>query len=638
MRYLVIAAVCVFALATGAPVRAVPLEAYGDLPSLEHVAISPDGSKIAYVGEVQSDRFVIVLRLTGGLVAGLKVGDLKIRSLQWADEGHVIITSSLTAHAEGLIGPRSEYYEATVFDLETKRQENLMAHADENSMNTIFELPERHIVDGKPVVFVESVYYPAEEGVLALYRIDLDDMRTRRVRTGTRNTSDFMVDAAGNPVAQVDYSEGKQHWSLQLHIGDAWKEVYGEDAPIDTPEVEGITADGASILLASRKSGEWKMLAFSLADGSPVVPALSRLAEPVTDPLTDRIIGERMVGHDISYRFFAPADREKWAKVLAHFPAEQVDLESTSDDRSKIIVHVTGRSNGNAYELVDTLNDTVQLIGPVQQAIAVSDIARVTQLVYAASDGRQLDAYLTLPSGRPAEKLALIVMPHGGPAARDEPGFDWWAQALAAQGYAVLQPQFRGSDGFGWELLAAGFGEWGRRMQTDLSDGVRALVRAGIADPKRVCIVGASYGGYAALAGATLDPGVYRCAVSVSGVSDPSSFIEWSNSRERRSDSQTERYWTRFMGASSPDDPVLTTISPMKQVARSTIPILLVHGKDDTVVPLSQSEDMASALKRAGKSYNMVVLDGEDHWLSRAKTRQQMLKTSVDFLMAQNPP
>jgi dipeptidyl aminopeptidase/acylaminoacyl peptidase len=380
------------------------------------------------------------------------------------------------------------------------------------------------------------------------------------------------------------------------------------------------------------------MMAFSLADGAAVAPVLSRLADPVEDPLTHGIIGERVVGRDVAYRFFDARDRANWAKVMAHFPNETVNLESWSDDRSRIIVHVTGRSDGDAYELVDLPSDTVVPVGPVSSAITSEDMSRVTQLTYASADGLQIDAYLTLPSGRDAHNLALIVMPHGGPAARDEPGFDWWAQALAARGYAVLQPQFRGSTGYGWDFMAAGFGQWGRKMQTDLSDGVRALIASGIADPKRVCIVGASYGGYAAVAGATLDPGVYRCAVAVGAVTDPASFIEWRNSRERRSESQQERYWSRYMGATGPEDPGLDAISPVKQASRANIPILLIHGKDDTVVPLSQSEDMAKALKKAGKSYDMVILDGEDHWLSRSKTRVEMLKVSTDFLLAQNPP
>jgi dipeptidyl aminopeptidase/acylaminoacyl peptidase len=186
--------------------------------------------------------------------------------------------------------------------------------------------------------------------------------------------------------------------------------------------------------------------------------------------------------------------------------------------------------------------------------------------------------------------------------------------------------------------MAAGYGEWGRKMQTDLSDGVRSLVAQGVVDPRRVCIVGASYGGYAALAGPTLDPGVYRCAASVAGVSDLRRMIAYAAVRGERGDNATVRYWNRFMGGDGPDDRSLDARSPARMADRADAPILLIHGRDDTVVPLDQSRAMADALRSAGKPYQFVELGGEDHWLSRAETRQRMLREVVGFLETHNPP
>jgi dipeptidyl aminopeptidase/acylaminoacyl peptidase len=183
-------------------------------------------------------------------------------------------------------------------------------------------------------------------------------------------------------------------------------------------------------------------------------------------------------------------------------------------------------------------------------------------------------------------------------------------------------------------MVAAGFGEWGRKMQTDLSDGVRALAAQGTIDPKRVCIVGASYGGYAALAGATLEHGVYRCAVADAPVSDPRGIVEWNEGRSHQPGT-----WTlRLMGAQSTGDAKLNDISPLAHAASADIPILIIHGKDDLVVPYKQSEAMVDALKAAGKPVTLVTLDGEDHWLSNSATRLQMLRATVSFLEANNPP
>ncbi|HLY78156.1 MAG TPA: S9 family peptidase, partial [Caulobacteraceae bacterium] len=288
-----------------------------------------------------------------------------------------------------------------------------------------------------------------------------------------------------------------------------------------------------------------------------------------------------------------------------------------------------------AIAFIDLDAKTASYVGTVYDDLKPGDAAPVRSVAYKASDGTPLGGYLTLPTGRPAKNLPLIVFPHGGPASRDAPGLDWWAQAMASRGYAVLQVNYRGSEGFGKAFLEAGYGQWGRKMQTDLSDGVRYLAAAGTIDPKRVCIVGASYGGYAALAGATLDPGVYRCAVSVAGLSDLRRFVAWTH---RQHGDATQRDWDRFMGAKGPTDPRLDEISPADHVSAATPPVLLIHGKDDTVVPFEQSQIMADALKRAGKPADLVVLSHEDHWLSRGETRLQMLRATMAFVEANNPP
>ncbi|PZQ60902.1 MAG: hypothetical protein DI570_13530 [Phenylobacterium zucineum] len=321
--------------------------------------------------------------------------------------------------------------------------------------------------------------------------------------------------------------------------------------------------------------------------------------------------------------------------MKAGFKGDRLSLESWSQDRRKIVVLADSPVEGPAYALVDMATRKADWLGGRYQKLVAEDIAPVRPVRFKAKDGLDLTGYLTTPYGSAGKNLPLIVFPHGGPAARDEPGFDWWAQAMASRGYAVLQVNYRGSDGFGWPFLEAGFGEWGRKMQTDLSDGVRHLAAQGVIDPKRVCIVGASYGGYAALAGAAIDTGVYRCAVAVSGLSDLKRFVTWSRTQDGVS---AVRWWTRFMGAEAARDPALTEISPAAQVARVDIPVLLIHGRDDTVVPLEQSQIMADALAKAGKPHELIVQAGEDHWLSRGETRLQTLTATMAFVEKHNPP
>jgi dipeptidyl aminopeptidase/acylaminoacyl peptidase len=254
---------------------------------------------------------------------------------------------------------------------------------------------------------------------------------------------------------------------------------------------------------------------------------------------------------------------------------------------------------------------------------------------YKAADGLELEGVLTLPPGSSGKNLPLVVMPHGGPIGiHDQVGFDWWAQGFASRGYAVFQPNYRGSGGYGAAFREKGYGELGRGMLSDISDGVKALAGAGIVDPKRACIVGASYGGYAALAGVTIQHGLYRCAVAVSGVTDVGA---WMGEFGQDQYSPGFRYAQKFFGVSLAKDPALDAISPLKRAQEADAPILLIHGRDDTVVPFVHSLGMSEVLERAGKPVKFVATPGEDHWLSHEATRTQTLEESVAWVEKYNP-
>ena len=207
---------------------------------------------------------------------------------------------------------------------------------------------------------------------------------------------------------------------------------------------------------------------------------------------------------------------------------------------------------------------------------------------------------------------------------------------MAYEGYAVLQPNFRSST-ISDTSVAAGSGQWGRKMQTDLSDGVRYLAEKGTIDSARVCIVGASYGGYAALAGVSMQHGIYRCAVAVAGVSDLRKLMK-PTVQVRGNANASNRYFERWLGVTDLDDPSVDDRSPVKHADTISVPVMLIHGSDDTVVPFDQSSRMANALQRLHKPFQMVKLESEDHWLSRGQTRLQMLDASVAFLKTNNPP
>ena len=621
--------------------RAAPLEAYGRLPSLEDVAISPDGGKLAYVTDFKGRRTVVIQSISPGkALAVLPAGKIKLRDLSWADNERLLITTSQTIDPREIEGPRREWFMTVSYDIADKSNTVLLGVGAEHAMNVVAGAPRARLIKGHTITFVEGIYFANEHGHAALYSVDLSSGATRRVEDGSRDVQDWVLDRNGQPLAEIDYVNAKQRWSLRVKRDGRWTEISGVDTPIDTPDVMGLGPDGSSIVVRVLEEGHIHVRQMGLADGkwSPSWAEEKGLDSTLDDPVTHQMIGGVRTSDKTETLFISSKDQAEWDKIARAFPGENVELVSWSDDRNRIVVRVSGVREGAAYMLVDLKAGHVDQIGDEYEGIEPGDVSEVRTVTYKAADGREIMAYLTLPRGREPKALPLVVLPHGGPASRDYPGFDWWAQALASRGYLVLQPQFRGSDGFTWDLLASGFGEWGRRMQTDLSDGVRDLTAKGMADPKRVCIVGASYGGYAALAGATLDPGVYRCAASIAGLSDLRQMLvrERDGVSERRN--LTLRYWDRFMGAKTSTDPALDAISPAKLVDKVSIPILLVHGRDDTVVPIEQSRIMEAALKRAGKAVTFVELSGEDHWLSGSETRLEMLKQLVAFLEANNPP
>jgi dipeptidyl aminopeptidase/acylaminoacyl peptidase len=610
-----------------------PLEVFGKLPGLEDVALSPDGTNLAYVKTTDDHRNLIIVQLgKTEILGGLRVGDAKLREIEWLDDDNVLATISSTSPPPfGFIGATREWYQLVDYNIPKKKLNTLTFDLDKiRTFNVVTGDTSIRDVAAHSRLFVPG--YCINEGTQpCLFSVAFPDRYTRLVAQASEPDTDWLIDASGQIAAQLIYRDDKKTWELKTHKDGRWTLAGSGSASIDIPQMLGFSADGTSIIVRFVENGDpkWKLL--NLKD--------STWGEPLADEATyesvieDRKSGRIVGGRDgIHYTFFDNEMQAHWSAVLRAFPNERVHLVSHSDDYSKMILKVFGAKDGYSYQLFEWYGHRATLLGAVYEGLSAT--SEVKAISYPAADGLKIPGILTLPRGAAAKNLPLIVMPHGGPEAKDTEDFDWWAQAYAAQGYAVLQPNFRGST-LNSQFVAAGFGEWGRKMQTDLSDGVRYLAGQGLIDPKRVCIVGASYGGYAALAGVTLESGVYRCAVSVAGIADIRQFRKWLKTGFL---SRAYRNWDRFMGTADQNDPALTAISPIEHVQSVSVPVLLIHGKDDTVVPYDQSSDMQKALKRAGKPVELVTMKHEDHWLSHSETRLQMLQASMQFLKANNPP
>jgi dipeptidyl aminopeptidase/acylaminoacyl peptidase len=301
----------------------------------------------------------------------------------------------------------------------------------------------------------------------------------------------------------------------------------------------------------------------------------------------------------------------------------------SGDPRGKMLVYSHSDLDPGIWYLVDMGKGQLRLLA--RRIVSTKDVTmRPMEIMqYAADDGTSIPAFLTRPADG-AQASPLIVLIHGGPKVRDY--WDWnpEVQILAAQGYAVFQPQFRGSSGFGKKFEQAGFGQWGLAMQDDITAGVRELIRQGIADPARICIVGASYGGYAALWGLAKTPELYRCGVSFAGVADIDYMLN--DNSDSAGDKVTRELMLTRIGNPRADREKFDQVSPLKHAARIAAPVLLMHGEEDRRVPIAHGRKMKQALESAGKQVEWLSFEEEGHGLRYIANEKKYFDTMLSFL------
>jgi dipeptidyl aminopeptidase/acylaminoacyl peptidase len=457
----------------------------------------------------------------------------------------------------------------------------------------------------------------------SLFKVDLDTGRGEQMERPSETVVGWWLDLDGAPVVRIAASSG----SIRLYRKDAegkWKKFatmrvkemqerpdYDPVGPSDQP--------GKFYVLASPPGHD--RVGLYLYDiekelfGEPVVE------NPTYDLASARVSrdGKRIISYcylaHVRVCSFSDPKIESHMKGIRKYFEESANVYTweTSEDGKSILLYVEGPRDPPGYYYYQVDKKNIEVVGVAQKALTDTVRPRSTVISYLARDGKELSGYLTAPAGSdPQGKLPLVLMPHGGPEARDSLEFNPWVQFLVARGYAVFQPNFRGSDGFGRKFAESGYGEWGRKMQDDLTDAVKALVNLGTVDPARVCIVGASYGGYAALAGAALTPDLYKCAVSIAGISDLDDFIGW-RKHNYGSDSEGYTYWLKAIGDPDKDEARLREVSPLAQADKIKIPMLLIHGDGDFVVPIAQSKAMKKALDKAGHKTELITLKDEGH-------------------------
>jgi len=475
---------------------------------------------------------------------------------------------------------------------------------------------------------------------LGVDRIDIDSLQVTQIEPADRRASRYMTDGRGNVrlmSASVARNEGQERSRADLYYRLEGSRTWRTFGSYDSMTREGmvplaVDADRNAAYVLKNLNGRMALYRVTLDESlaSELVYANERVDvdDVVRIGRSGAVIGVTFVEDQRRVVWFDPQYAELGRMLSASLPGHPViDFRGSNRDSTKLLILAHSDSNPGRYYLFDRTRRALEELMPVRPQLDGVALSNVRPVAYAAADGVQVPAYLTLPPGRQeARGLPAVVLPHGGPSARDEWGFDWLAQYLAHQGYAVLQPNYRGSEGYGDAWMAEnGFRGWQTSIG-DITAAGRWLIAQG-ADPNRLGIVGWSYGGYAALQSGATEPGLFKAIVAVAPVTDLALLVE-----EARNFTNFELV-RRFVG----EGPHVRAGSPLQNVERITAPVLLFHGVRDINVGIVHSRRMDAALRAAGKRSTLVTFEGLEHDLADSEARIQMLGRIGAFLAAEMP-
>lgn len=637
-----IAGLCVGSMAGLAPASADPpaVAHFLDHAPVVDFALSPNGEHLAVLskGDERAQVRVLISR-TRALERTIELGqDMRPLWVSWANDDRLLVAvvvgqfritnSGFTIpSARVLAMDRDGRNSVALFDNQRRMQRrniNLAVITD--------------ILPDDP----EHVLMPGyRDGDLDLWKVNVYTGGAERIAVGSAYTYAWRTDTAGAPAFRYDLNRrGTVVTIYSPDASDEWRRVARvreEDLPEFEPVADGPQpgvnyvlarpdgADRTGVYLYDTRQGQFTETIAS----DPRVD----VAGVFVNPRTSEYLGY-FTFDDVYRTYFTDSRLQSHMNGLRRFFGDDssFDIVDMSTDRRMWIVSASGPSDPGALYLYDRDNSHIEPLTPLNPSVAPEQLGASRVVRYPARDGAQITGYLTLPANAGSGPHPLVLMPHGGPETRDLFVYDRDAQFLATRGYAVFRPNFRGSSGYGRAFAEAGYGEWGGRMQDDLTDAVAYLVSAGLADPARVCIMGYSYGGYAALAGAAFTPDLYRCAISIAGVSD---LAEQARYVIREGDDEEGDYVRRSIGDPRADRERLAARSPALHAEDIRVPVLLMHGDRDGIVPVDQSRRMERAMRRLGREVRYIEAAGEGHpyWSDENQTR---IYNEIEAFLAQH--
>jgi len=633
VRYAALAALIAITLPAGAT-GTIATEHFASLPDIRTVRLSPDGAYAAAIANVRHDSFTGTIIVRRDLDTGeqkpvlsLPDGEYKVNWIRWATNNKILVSFRTR---EAVLGTAFTSTRLMVVDTDTREARNVIGSGTLRRADWIPQFQDQ-IVDILPdddehILLQADLEFQNRPDV---YRINLNTGRTKRVQRGRDNVDDWFTDRQHRVRIGV-YQDGTTKRVYEQDInGKNWRQLWeyemlaGEDV---IPK--GFAADPNILYVNAYHEGRLAIFRVDLTDpelNKELIHSNERLDVTgglVYSPKHKDVVGVR-TGIGGNYEFWSAEHRSLLRSVNRALPEYTNLIISLSSDEQRIVFLSENDTQAGTYYYLD--RDTMEMspIASRYAALKPELMAEKSHIRYSARDGTSIQAFVTLPQTAESENLPAIVLPHGGPISFDSGGFDYWTQFFANRGYAVMQMNFRGSGGFGYDFMAAGFQSWGLEMQDDVADAALWLIDQGIADPERICIVGGSYGGYAALMGAAKTPELFRCAVSFAGVTDLFALLQASR-RYSNSDVAEIQIGDRRRD--------LRARSPITMAEDIDIPVLLIHGEKDIRVRVAQSRRMAKALERAGKDFLYIEQAEGDHHLSTNEQRLEALRAMETFL------
>ena len=622
-------------------------------PTVLDTALSPDGNRVAVLRELrEGDRRVsyILINTVENLASPptrVVIGDYDVEQVEWANDERLLVWIAFTKAVNGK--PTGLYYGGEFVEIPVRRilaigvdgrQEVVLFANQAKALKRDFDLS--RVVDllshDPRAILMQMWDYG--RNVTALHRVDVYTGEATLVERGAPLT-DFWFMQDGVPVLRYDSDSRRSVTVFARAPGETdWKKIRkfrrSELEKIEGFDVVGATKEPGVLLVSHLTDGEdartiRRFDLRTLTLGDVVMKRAGRDLESVWIDENRSLVAAGYTEDRQAYEFSDPRLAAHFKGLNAYFKSQMnVRLFDLNIDHNRMLLRVRGPTNPGSFYLYNRDAKSLDLLAEQKAWLGPERLAPMETLKVRTRDGAEITAYLTTPL-KPGPN-PLVVLPHGGPEQRDSYDFDLFVQALAARGWMVLQPNFRGSGGYGRAFADAGRRRWADRMQEDVEDCIEHVLKMGRADPKRVAITGASYGGYAAMMGIVRRPELYRPAVSIAGPCDLKKMLDFE--REDGADSPNYLYWSRTIGDPKTGLAAIQAASPINHVGRIVAPLLLIHGKDDGIVPAEQSHIMARAMKKAGKTCVHEELKDVGHSGWTVKEWKKILGLTTDFLAA----